>query len=275
MEWSKLKPIILLMLAGVNLFLLVLVGLRAGRGAFYEDETRQAAVQVLEQGGIAFGLERVPDDIRLPALSLTRDRDSEGTVAGILLGQVTQITEEGGVRPRYVGENGTAEFSMNGSFLVEFTENAWSLQPGQSTEEASRDCLTQIGFQPADAAVSTLGEETVFTCVQAWEGAPVFSCQVSLTWRDGVLLRMEGVRLAGQTTSGPGQELLSTPTVLLRFLSGISDGGYVCSRIDDMQAGYLTGGSGRTVQLTPVWRVSTDTGDYYVDAASGAVTPAD
>ena len=48
MEWSKLKTIILLMLAGVNLFLLVLVGLRAGRGAFYEDETRQAAVQVLE-----------------------------------------------------------------------------------------------------------------------------------------------------------------------------------------------------------------------------------
>ena len=275
MEWSKLKTIILLMLAGVNLFLLVLVGLRAGRGAFYEDETRQAAVQVLEQGGIAFGLERVPDDIRLPALSLTRDRDSEGTVAGILLGQVTQITEEGGVRPRYAGENGTAEFSMNGSFLVEFTKDAWSLQTGESVEDASRNCLAEIGFQASGSFVETRGDEAVFTCVQDWEGAPVFSCQVTLTWQEGVLRRMEGVRLAGQAAFSSELGLLSTPTVLLRFLAGISDGGYVCSRIDDMQAGYLTGGSGRTVQLTPVWRMTTDTGYFYVDAATGAVTPAE
>ena len=49
MEWSKLKTVILLMLAGVNLFLLGLVGVRVTQGAFYEDETRQAVVQVLER----------------------------------------------------------------------------------------------------------------------------------------------------------------------------------------------------------------------------------
>ena len=275
MEWSKLKTIILLMLAGVNLFLLLLVGLRAWRGATHEDETRQAAVTVLEQGGVAFGPERVPDDLRLPALSLTRDRESEEEAARALLGQVTRTTEEGGVRPRYVGEAGTAEFSVNGAFLVEFAGEARALQPGQSVEEASRDCLALIGFQAGAGTTETRGDETVYTCVQLWEGSPVFSCRAVLTWRGEVLVRMEGSRLAGEASSASGQGLLSTPTVLLRFLAGLSDGGYVCGRIDGMEAGYLTGGSGRTVQLTPVWRMSTDTGDYYVDAATGAVTPAE
>lgn len=272
MEWSKLKTIILLMLAGVNLFLLLLVGLRAGQGALREEETRQAAVEVLEQGGISFGLERVPDDLRLPALSLTRDREREEADARALLGDVAR---EEGVRPRYVGAQGAAEFSMNGAFLVEFTGDARTLQAGQSVEAASLECLALIGVQAGSGTAAAQGEETVFTCFQTWEGVPVFSCPATLTWRGDVLVRMEGVRLAGEASAAPGQELLSTPTVLLRFLSGVNREGYVCSSIDGMEAGYLTGGSGRTVQLTPVWRMSTDTGVYYVDAATGAVTPAE
>ena len=272
MEWSKLKTIILLMLAGVNLFLLVLVGLRAGRGAIYEDETRQTAVQVLEQRGIAFGLEQVPDDISLPAFSVTRDRDREEADAQALLGDVTR---EEGVRPRYTGDQGSAEFSMNGTFLAEFSGEAWVLQPGQSVEEASRNCLALIGFQASEGAVTARGEETVFTCFQIREGAPVFSCPATLTWQGDRLVRMEGVRLVGTASAGAGQSLLSTPTILLRFLSGVSQEGYVCSRIEGMDAGYLTSGSGRTVQLTPVWRMATDTGYFYMDAASGAVTQAE
>ena len=273
MEWSRLKTIILLMLAGVNIFLLLLVGLRAGRGALYEDETRQAAVQVLEQGGIAFGLERVPDDIHLPVLSLSRDRESEEAAARALLGDVTR--EEGGARPRYTGPGGTAEFSLNGAFLVEFDGGTQVLQTGQDVEEASRELLARIGFQAGALASSSQGGELQVTCLQTWEDTPVFSCPASLVWRDGVLLRMEGSRLAGEAAAGPSQALLSTPTILLRFLSGVSQEGYVCSRIDGMEAGYLTSGSGRTVQLTPVWRMTTDTGYFYVDAATGAVTPAE
>ena len=273
MEWSKLKTIILLMLAGVNLFLLLLVGLRAGRGAVYEEEARQAAAQVLEQGGISFGLEQVPDDIDLPVLSLTRDRDSEAEAARALLGDVTQ--EDAGARRRYTSELGAAEFSINGAFLVEFLGEAQSLQPGQRVEEASRDCLALMGFQAMEGRTETLGALTVFSCVQRWEGTPVFSCPATLTWQGDRLIRMEGVRLAGEASAGAGQSLLSTPTVLLRFLSGVNQGGYVCSSIEGMEAGYLASGSGRTVQLTPAWRMTTDTGYFYVDAATGAVTPAE
>ena len=40
-----------------------------------------------------------------------------------------------------------------------------------------------------------------------------------------------------------------------------------------MTSGYLTKGTARQVQLTPVWRFVTDTGTYYVDALTGEFTP--
>lgn len=271
MEWSKIKTIILLMLVGVNLFLLGLVGLRAGRGALYEDETRQAVVQVLERGGIAFAPDQVPRDIRLPTLTVTRDRDSEAEVSRILLGDVVQ-TGESEVRPTYTGQAGTAEFSLNGTFTVTFTQGRWQRQAGQSLEDASLNCLEQIGFQGVSGQSSTQGEVTTLTYFQAWDSAPLFSCRVALTWEGDTLTALAGSRLAGTVETSANQSLLSTPTVLMRFLASVSEGGWVCSRIEGMSAGYLASGSGRSVQLTPVWRIRTDTGAYYVDAVTGSVT---
>lgn len=271
MEWSKIKTIILLMLVGVNAFLLLLVGMRAGRGAFYEDETRQAAIQVLERGGIEFELEQVPKDIDLPALTVTRDRESELSMAQTLLGDVT-LTGESEVRPSYTSQFGTAEFSMNGSFVVSFVQDRWRRSAGEALSEASQSCLEQIGFTGILDQSVTKDSTTTLTYFQEWEDSPIFSCAVTLLWEDQVLTSMEGSRLAGTADSSSTQALLSTPTILMRFLSSVSEGGSVCSRIEAMTPGYLTAGSGRSVQLTPVWRILTDTGAYYVDAVTGTVT---
>lgn len=271
MEWSKIKTIILLMLVGVNVSLLLLIGLRVGRGVLYEDETRQAVVQVLERGGITFELEQVPKDITLSTLTVSRDRDSEAGISRLLLGDVTQ-TGESEVRPTYSGPGGTAEFSLNGSFTITFEQDRWRCQPGQSPSDASLSCLEQMGFQGTLEQSVTQGNVTVLTYFQTWEDTPVFSCRVTLTWDGQTLTAIEGSRLAGEVESSGSQHLLSTPTILMRFLASVSEGGSVCSRIESMAPGYLTSGSGRSVQLVPVWRILTDTGAYYVDAVSGDVT---
>ena len=272
MEWSKIKTIILLMLVGVNACLLLLVGMQAGRGAFYEDETRQAAIQVLERGGIEFGLEQVPKDIDLPALTITRDRESEHSMAQALLGDVT-LTGESEVRPSYTSQAGTAEFSMNGSFTVSFVQDRWRCSAEETLSDASQACLEQIGFTGTLEQSITRDGTVTLTYFQEWEDSPIFSCTVNMVWEDQVLTSMEGSRLAGTLDSSSTQALLSTPTILMRFLSSVSEGGSVCSRVEAMTPGYLTVGSGRSVQLAPVWRILTDTGAYYVDAVTGAVTP--
>ena len=62
-------------------------------------------------------------------------------------------------------------------------------------------------------------------------------------------------------------------TALVSFLNGVSALGDVCSRMDAIQPGYavtpaLSGG----MTLTPVWRVTTDTGAYQLDTVTGQVT---
>lgn len=85
---------------------------------------------------------------------------------------------------------------------------------------------------------------------------------------------MEGQRLSGTITSSSEEETLSAATVLVRFLAGVTEGGFVCSRIDEMNAGYLiVSGTTRPVELTPVWRITTDSGAYYVDAITGELSP--
>ena len=117
--------------------------------------------------------------------------------------------------------------------------------------------------------VSARGK-AVLTYYQNWEGGtpPVFlPVQVTLLWQDDTLLRIEGQRLSGTITSSSEEETLSAATVLVRFLAGVTEGGFVCSRIDEMNAGYLiVSGTTRPVELTPVWRITTDSGAYYVDA---------
>ena len=84
MEWSKLKNVILLMLLCVNIILLLLVGSQASRDKRYQEETRQAAQTVLEQGGIDFTLDEFPDDLALSVTTVTRDRTGEAGIAAAL-----------------------------------------------------------------------------------------------------------------------------------------------------------------------------------------------
>lgn len=271
MEWSKLKNVILLMLVLVNAALLVLVGAQERQARRYTEETRQAALTVLEQGGISFDLEEFPTDLSLPFLTVTRDRTGERDQAAALLGQVTQ--EEGSeVRSRYTGPGGTAEFSMNGSFSISLEPGACTRQTGEDYRQASAGCLAGLGFSGVLESEWSEGEERVLTYRQQWEGYPLFSCQVSLHWSGDDLLLMEGSKLDGSADLSSDTELLSTSSILIRFLAGLNDGGYVCSRITDMTPGYLSSGLSRSVQLTPVWRVTTDTGVYHVNALTGDFT---
>lgn len=273
MEWSKLKNVILLMLLCVNVILLLLVGSQASQDRRYQEETKQAAQAVLEQGGIAFTLDEIPDDLTLPVTTVTRDRSGEAGVAAALLGEVT-LEGESEVRPRYTGPGGSAEFSMNGSFTIRLTAGTRTLGEDQDYEASSQACLDAMGFTGTLSDVSQNGEETILTYCQSWEGSPLFSCTVRLHWQENDLIQVEGQRLDGTASASSGKALLSTPTILVRFLAGINEGGYVCSRIDAMDSGYLlTGSTTRQVQLTPVWRFVTDTGTYYVNAITGEFSP--
>ena len=118
------------------------------------------------------------------------------------------------------------------------------------------------------------GSDAVVTYCQSWEDSPLFFCPVIFYWQGEDLVRVEGQRLDGTVSESSNTKLLSTTTILVQFLAGINEGGYVCSRIDAMDGGYLlSSNTTRQVQLTPVWRFVADTGTYYVNAVTGEFSP--
>lgn len=62
MEWSKLKNIILIMLAAVNLCLLFFVVQREWRDSANQRQNRQQAVDFLTDRGIQIHEGQLPDD---------------------------------------------------------------------------------------------------------------------------------------------------------------------------------------------------------------------
>lgn len=70
-------------------------------------------------------------------------------------------------------------------------------------------------------------------------------------------------------------EILSarrSETLVVDFVRGLSELGATCTRIDSISEGYRNTGGGSRVILTPMWEVTTDSGVYQLNCATGEVT---
>lgn len=273
MEWSKIKNIVILILLCVNVALLGLLIPMERQQALLAAETWTGAVSALERGGIAFAAGEPPLQMDLTPLTVTRDRTGEQAAAEALLGPLAEDADSSPVRTLYTGPGGTAEFTMGGEFVLLPQEGIRPLD-GESWDEAGRACLLQLGItgrllETRTEVLTGGGERHVLTYCQEWEGAPIFSCRTEVVWQEGVLVSIQGERLAGSAAPAAG-EVLSTAGALVRFLAGLNQAGDLCTRIDAMTAGYRITGA-RPVQLTPVWSIETDNGTYYLNAVDGTL----
>lgn len=270
MEWSKIKNIIIIILLTVNVFLLVLTANQELKARQYREDTRAGAVEVLRQQGIAVDLAKLPEESRLVPQSAERDRGSEARMAETLLGLVVR-TDDGG-RVTYTGNSGEAWFRGNGKFGVSFQGQVWPVGE-QGMGEHATSLLAGAGFPCTVTGIEAKEQETVVTVRQTWEGTPVFTCRVELRYRDGALVSVEGQRVTG--TPAPqarAAESLDVATVLVRFLSGMRDGGHVFGHIEGISSGYQSNTSpGGVTELVPVWEFVTDGGTFYVDGSTGTL----
>ena len=279
MEWSKIKNIIILILLAVNVFLLVQTAQQERQSRKYLEESQSGAVEVLRRQGYEVADGALPEESYLIPCTVERDREGEETLAAYLLGAVRKTDD--GVRAAYEGEKGEGWFRSDGSFSFTFTPEAYTARredEGTYTvkllSKAGYPC-TVIRLERKAAgggeAGNAQGEETTKVIVrQTWEGAPVFPCTAELIYRDGVLTSIVGTRLTGIPTrnSGGGQSM-DVSTALIRFMSGMREGGHVFTRIEDLTSGYQATGSGRRMELEPMWQVTTDAGIFLMDAATG------
>ena len=273
MEWSKIKNIIIIILLTVNAFLLISVADREWKSAQYQEEARLGAVEVLRSNRIEMDEKSLPPETGLLPMTAERDREGEADLAGALLTNAVKTGDRG--RDTYEGDKGSAWFRLDGSFGFTFAAGAYPLDGADPTKHA-QTLLSGAGYLCEVVETGAADEETGTTYVrvrQTWEDTPLFNCTARLLYRNGELASIdEGTRRIGTPGAAGGADTLNVAAVLLRFLSGVRDGGHVCREVLSLTAGYeVTPETSGQARLSLVWQVMTDAGPFQVDGVTGEV----
>lgn len=278
MEWSKIKTIVLIILAGTNLFLLSFVLRQDLQVQASQRQARLDAVAFLEKNGVWVEESMIPDGTLLQPQQVQRDQDSEPQLAQALLGGAVEERSMGGEVYRYHNQKGYIQFHADGTFQGEFIEGAFPVGT-KTLEEYALEQLKKLDFQ--GEVLETAGEEgtgdRTVVVRQLWKDIPLFDRQVTLTFRNGSLVSMTGGRrLTGAPQPDESSQPMEVPTCLIRFYHGLTAMGDVCSRIDRITQGYVGSNySPGATSLSPVWQIVTDTGSYLLDTVTGEVSRMD
>ena len=262
MQWSKIKNIVILLLLLANVLLLAHVVVREMESQRYHRQAREEAAALLAQNGIRVDLGELPDDPQLFPMRCERDIQREKDLAASLLGQASE-QEDGS----YAGTCGTMWFYSSGDFLAHLEPTAFPVGEKSETDVAA-EVMERLDFQGQLRSVTEEDGRVLVELYQLWEQVPVFSCQVTLTFDGGQLTQIQGRRMPGDPVSQGGTGAMTVTTALVRFLSAAAEGGYVCSEIREMTAGYSMTAvpTSSTFRLSPIWQIETDAVNFRLDA---------
>lgn len=262
MPVSKLKNIAILILLVADLLLLAFLIPNRMREEAYAQEMKESLSRLYEDQGIRLAPGDIPETRTLYALQLADNTSAQVRAATALLGtQPVAEPDPAGWLCSFTAEGGSCHFGREG--LVEARL--------KGLNQTAQSVLTEMGVQWTDLQRSS---EAV-TVTQTVMDVPVFSDGLTLSYTDGLLTAVDGVLLCGADSPVRiSQNACMTATdALVRFLDLRYDIGWVGTRMERLEQGYLQRdtASAANVQLTPAWKLVTDTDSFYLDGLTGEI----
>ena len=266
MDRYRLKNIIILILALVNLFLLgSLAKLHTAERMRHRSAVEQMSA-LFASDGILLEADIIPQDPPPGGKILSRSMELERESASLLLGGELQLLDQGGGIYTYSGPSGSALFRSNGSFEA-------SGHMGQKDP---------VGFCKAFCRKFGYGEPRflldeegrgIAQATRLWDTLPVFNCTLNFTLDGESITAVSGTLLPEEATElSLDQEPLSALAALSAFQTLRKETGAVVSSIDEISLCYeLQSSTALPLGLTPVWCIHSNTAKYYVNAITGAV----
>lgn len=264
METRRLKNIIILTLLLVNAFLLGMLGMRQAQQAAARRQATEELVKLFAAEGVALSPAAVRFDPPPSPLTLERDAAAEKTAASVFLGPEPAAADGGGGILTYTSERGRAVFRASGAFEIvgELGENPTAL---------SRRFCQSYDCELPEAWFDDSGSGSV-TVRRLSRGYPVEGCTVTFLAEGGILRSVSGTFLPADATAAQGGSLLTASTALTAFLEARRTSGAVVGAVTGLSPCYELQSAASALTLAPLWRLDTDTADYYVNCATGAVT---
>lgn len=263
MKTSRLKSIVILVLALANAFLLVLLLSRRAQERAANERAVTQLVALYEANGITLPAALVPDNVRLSAIDPARDLNAEADFAAALLGACSSEDVGGGIY-RYVGDAGQCLLRSSGA--VEAALDRSVSDPETFCDNICIDRGYELTYATLDGGSGTVH------AIRRLSGGVVFNATLEFTFSQNRLLAVTGSFLPAAETA-EGDDAIDAVTALVRFLDYSNLGGEVCTEITDVRSGYLLQSTASaSLRLIPAWRITTDVNQYYVNIISGEVT---
>lgn len=266
MDSRKLERILLLILVLLNVFLLAVVLTDRAQTRRSESETAARLEARLQEDGITAADGALVIRTAPPKCTLSRDMAAEERLMNQLIG-TAQVLDQGGNIFFYSGSRGQALLRGSGEIDALFQSSA--VQMHTSAERTALRLLQRSGIHAVAAAGNDPdGDSAEFTCTL--DGFPVYNAVLRFSFVDGSLNMLTGTRVFDSAVKETDAGLLDSVSVLIRFVELVRAEGYICSRIDAVEPGYLqTVTRSGEAALAPVWRIETDAGAFVIDAESG------
>ena len=263
MQWDKVKNVLIVILLAVNLFLMGNLGVKLWQNRQREDGL-EASLRTLAAGyGLtlddAFDL---PEDKVLPELSIDRSRTSEEALAAAMLGEGMERTEREDGAVVFESEAGTVEWSADGRVKASLTAGGDTPADEAAALQQARRLFADWGFTAEDASFAADGMAVTLRGTVA--GLPVFNRALTLRFDGAGLVSLSGLWSFGTpyTTVRSSGVSCNAADALLEFYAKQPEADAILS----MEAGYrMQTDSSRRLQLTPTWKIVTDSGEYLVD----------
>lgn len=265
---SKIKNLMIYILLFVNLFLIALLASDQLQALASRRTASEAVETILADSGIRLQC-RMPDNDRVKRYTLSRDPEREEELAASVLGGLSVRERQDGNIMYYRGERGEGKFRGTGYF--EILLDNWSVPIRGGTVETAQSVMRRMGlkgeFAP-ELSTQTAGVYTTVVMVCQCEGVPVVDARLEFGFTSDFLMMVSGTRVLDTRREDSSFRPLDATTMITRFLGLVSRNGYVCSELRKIEPVYLAPNvSGGTV--TPLWRIETDAGTFYLDMTTG------
>lgn len=271
MDQIKVKNFIILVLLIVNAILAYVFVTDVLRERALASEATTGVVQLLTDRGISVGDDVDLSERSLNSLTVSRDTDAEQKNVAKVIG-TTEMSDKGGNIRLYFGSGGEAGLRGTGRVEMNIRRGAYGSggDPIDIAEQFMHDFGMEAASEPVSSDIDPETDEGTLTLECAYNGTSVVNCTLTFTFAEGELVGVYGTRVLDNISAGRQIETIDVPTVLMKFVALLREQNRVCSSLDALELCYhMSVNAAGEGELVPVWRIVTDTGEFYINAVTG------
>ncbi|MEG2377102.1 MAG: hypothetical protein RSC43_01970, partial [Clostridia bacterium] len=238
MEWPRVKNILIVLLAIVNVFLLIAYSTSALRETRAVESMARDTYEALSGLGVKIDPEIIPRRANslFPARGVwTPEDDARGFAE--LLGGDTKNEENGVIS--YSGKNGTATVSSDGTFTADIKSNE---RDADAMCAAVVRCATALGIElTADPVMKYSENSRSADALQSILGVPVYNCRITAVPGDDGVINVSGKRTPRKLTIMRGKPPRDVGGLMINLVEELRSEGKSCTVINELEVGYRAG----------------------------------